>query len=297
MAPSVIAISQCFPVRLSVIVSVSLLIVPSCPTPPSRRARERHEGRPLDPHVRAHGHVDLFVVRTALEHDRSLLGECAIEIDGESENSSKRRHDADRAIENLPFDRVAFHHGEAVAAGPPPQLWQVEPCGRRQYCHRVPVTVSDDHDAGELSARCVNCCRGPRLGSEPRTDHLERRPLTDEELADLGDHNELPTDRNLGSRHRRWQASARALASSPSISSMALSIDAAVGTRSNALLSQRPCHPKNGRFFEPIRLGGVLAAEALSPQLERARPTTRERATRWLARASSRAGPSSPSRG
>src|SRR5262245_10595986 len=111
MVPSVIAISQCFPVRLSVIVSVSLLIGPSC-----------------------------FLFRAGLEPDRSFL----------------------------PFDRGAVHRGETVAAGR----------------------------------------RGLLRGSEPRTDHLERCPLTDEEVADLADHEELRTERKLGSRHRRWQATA-----------------------------------------------------------------------------------------
>src|SRR5262245_41751929 len=129
MAPSVIAMSQLLPVRLSVSVSVFLLIISSF-QPFSPRAYERHDGRPLDPHVRAHRQGDRFVVRAAFEHDLGFLGECAIEIDRKPEHTPK---------------------------------------------------------------------------------HLERRPLMDEELADLGDHG----------APRIWRDSRRTT-TRPSISSMAL---------------------------------------------------------------------------
>src|SRR5215470_15643440 len=93
MAPSVIATSRDFPVRLSVIVSV-LLPMAFLRCASSRRAqrlRQRRDGRPLDPHVVPHRQADHFTVRVALESHPGLAGECAIEVDRDGDHASERR--------------------------------------------------------------------------------------------------------------------------------------------------------------------------------------------------------------
>src|SRR5262245_22333766 len=83
MAPSVIAISQDVPVRLSVIVSVLLpMAILQCPSScRTQCSRQRRDGRSLDPPVLTHRHTHHFAIGAALEHHRGLLDEAAVEVD------------------------------------------------------------------------------------------------------------------------------------------------------------------------------------------------------------------------
>src|SRR5499426_606436 len=93
MAPSVIATSRDFPVRLSVIVSVLLPMALSSGADPSRRAqrlRQRRDGRALDSNVVPHRQTDRLTVGVALESHHGLAGERPVEVDRNRDHASER---------------------------------------------------------------------------------------------------------------------------------------------------------------------------------------------------------------